>query len=183
MVALVLGVALAAAAVLAGIEIMELILGRAALVVPRHSWDRGLRAQQWDSTGMVVTSVILAAAGVLLVVSQLVRRRPVRLALRSRPGQRTWVSRKGLARRLTRDVAQLDDVSSGQVRIGRRRIRTRVTLLAGTEQPAGTDAVRSVVRATLASLAPVRDFNVRVSAKSPTSLPAPASSESGGAAP
>ena len=167
MIALLLGLALAAAAVLAGIETMELVLGRAPLVIPRHAWDQGLRSQQWNSTDVVVTSAILAGVGALLVVLQLVRRRPVRLALRSRPGQRAWVSRKGLARRLGHDVARLDVVTSAKVRGGRRRVRARVTLASGTEPLAGIDAVRSTTGATLASLATVRDFRVRVSATLP----------------
>lgn len=165
-VALLLGLVLAAVAVLAGIEIMELTLGHAPLVIPRHSWDQSLRGSQWGSFGMELTSGILAGVGVALILLQIVRRRPVRLALRSRPGQRLWVSRKGLARRLTNDVGELDEITASKVRVSRKRVRTKVVVTADADRAAGVDRVRTVVQDTLGSIGTVHDLRVRVVARS-----------------
>ncbi len=161
---LIIGLALAVAAVLTGIEVMELVLGNPPAIIPRHTWDRQLRLQHWNSSGMEVTSGVLLGVGVVLILLQLVRRRPVRLALRSLPGQRTWLTRQGLARRLAHDVGRVDNVRSAKVKVGRRRVRARVVLAAGTDRSTGSRAVRQASLATLGALGVVRDMNVKVKA-------------------
>ncbi|MDQ6839717.1 MAG: DUF6286 domain-containing protein [Actinomycetota bacterium] len=165
-VALIVGLALAVASVLAGIEIMELTLGNPPLLVPRHSWDSGLRTLQWGSFGLELTCVILVVVGVVLIALQLIRRRPVRLPLRSRPGQWAWVSRGGLARRLAFDVAELDEITSSKVRVGRSRVRTKVVLAAGTDRAAGVERVGKVAQETLRSIGMVHELKLRVVATS-----------------
>ncbi|MGI8751380.1 MAG: DUF6286 domain-containing protein [Acidimicrobiales bacterium] len=169
-VALFCGLALAVAAVLAGIEIMELILGHPPLIIPRHSWDRSLRGSQWGSLGMELTSGIVAGVGVALIVLQIIRRRPVRLALRSRPQQRAWVSRKGLGRRLTRDVSDLDEITQSKVRVSRNRVRTKIVVRADADRAAGVNRVRTVVGDTLSNIGVVHDLKVRVVARSAADL-------------
>ncbi len=164
LIALVLGLGLAAGSILVGIETMAWALGDGPVVVARHRWDAALRAGQWTSSDVVITSGLLAGVGLVLVALQVVRRLPVRLALRSRPGQRAWVSRQGLARRLSADVARLDMVTRTKVRIGRRKVRTQVALSAGTERSAGIDAVRRSASDALGHLGVVRDLTVKVKA-------------------
>ena len=160
------GLALAVAAVLAGIEIMELVLGNPPLIIPRHAWDRSLRTSQWGDFALVLTSGIVAGVGVALILLQIVRRRPVRLAARSRPQQRVWVSRKGLGRRLTHDVSEIDEIDESKVRVGRNRVRTKVTVSSGADPAAGVDRVRTVVTGTLKRVGIVHGLQVHVVVRS-----------------
>ncbi|MDQ2725049.1 MAG: DUF6286 domain-containing protein [Actinomycetota bacterium] len=165
-VALVVGMAIAAAAVLAGIEIMALILGNPPLIIPRSSWDHGLRGSQWGSSGIELASGVVAAVGVALILLQIIPRRPVRLPLRSRPQQRVWVSRKGLSRRLAHDVNELDDIDQSKVRVGRNRVRTKVVAAPGADRAAAVDQVRTVIEGTLGRIGIVRPLRVRIVARS-----------------
>lgn len=165
-VALVAALALATAAVLAGIEIMALVLGNPPLIIPRSSWDRGLRGSQWGSSGLALASGIVAGVGVALILLQIIRRRPVRLALRSRPQQRVWVSRQGLARRLTHDVSELDGIAESKVRVSRNRVRTKVVVAPGADRAAAPARVRTVTEATLGRIGIVHGLRVRIVARS-----------------
>lgn len=169
---LIIGLALAGAAGLCGVEVMALILGNRAMIVPRGSWDRQLRHVGWDSTGVVVAAAVMAGVGVVLLAIQLLPRRLVRLLLRSPPGQRLWVSRRGLARRLAGDITALGAVRDGRVRVGRRRVTARVVLEAGTSRSPEADDVASVAARTLAGLGTVDDLRVRVKAKAGNDPPA-----------
>lgn len=144
LIALVLGLALAAAGVLAGIEAVLLALGNAPLVVPRAMWDRSLRALTWDNTTLTVVAAALVAAGVLLLLIQLIPRRPVRLMLGpSAPGV-TWIARQSLADRISYDVQQLDDVTRSSVRLHRRTAQVAAGIAAGVPRE---DARRMVTAA------------------------------------
>ncbi|MDQ2728726.1 MAG: DUF6286 domain-containing protein [Actinomycetota bacterium] len=165
-IALVGGLVLAVAAVLAGIEVMELILGNPPLIIPRHRWDGSLSRSHWGSFGMELASGIVAGVGVVLIILQIIRRRPVRLALRSRPQQRTWVSRRGLGRRLTHDVSEVDEIDQTKVRVSRNRVRTKIVVTPGADRSAGVNRVGAVVHDTLGSIGVVRDLKVRVVARS-----------------
>lgn len=169
--ALILGLALAGVAVLTGMEIMVLVLGKAAVVIPRHAWDQSLRDAAWSGTGAVVASAAAAGVGVVLILLQLIRRKPVRLALLSPLGQRLWVSRRGLARRLGRQVAALDAVGDGRVRVGRRRVRARAALEGEAERAVVVEEIRGVVGSTLSTLGVVADLKIRVKAKAPSPPP------------
>jgi hypothetical protein len=165
-IALVLGLALAAVAVLAGIEIMELILGNPPLVIPRHTWNSGLRTSHWGDVGMELTSWIVALVGLILLLLQLVPRPPVRLAVRSLPGQRVWLSRKGLGRRLAMDVGEVDGVTGGKMRVGRNRVTSKVVIAAGVDPAPDVEQVRVVINNTLDSIGVVHRFKVRVTVRS-----------------
>jgi len=165
-VALVVGLALAIAAVLAGIEIMTLVVGNPPLIIPRSSWDRSLRGSQWGSSGIELASGLVAGVGVALIVLQIVRRQPVRLPLRSRPQQRVWMSRQGLGRRLTHDVSELDDVAESKVRVSRNRVRTKIVVAPGADRAAGLARVRTVIEGTLGRIGTAHDLRVRVVARS-----------------
>jgi hypothetical protein len=162
--ALVLGIAVAGVAVVTGIEIVALASGSSAVLIPRHSWDHGLHRLRWASAGAGVASGIVATVGVVLLLVQIIPRRPVRLPLRSLAGERVFLSRRGLARRLSLDVADLDEVSAVKVRVTARAVRATAALAAGIDRKAGADAVRQTLQATLDHVAPTHRFRVRVSA-------------------
>lgn len=165
LVALVLGVVIAAVAILTGIEVVALAAGQPPLVIPRHTWDQQLHNLGWGADGVAVTGVALAGLGVLLVVLQIVVRMPVRLSIRSRPGERAFVSRKGLARRLTHEVDQLEVVGSTRIKMGRRHVTARVVLAARTDRSEGAAAARQALEGTLQAVAVVPEPRIRVRAK------------------
>jgi hypothetical protein len=165
-IALVLGLALAAVVVLAAIEIMELILGNPPLVIPRHSWYSDLRTSHWGDVGMELTSWIVALVGLLLLLLQLVPRPPARLALQSLPGQRVWVTRKGLGRRLARDVGDVEGITGGTMRVGRNRVTSKVVVAAGVDPAADVERVRAVIEHTLTTIGVIRRLRVRVVVRS-----------------
>jgi hypothetical protein len=150
--ALVLGLALAGAGALAGIETMLLVLGRAPLVIPRHQWATDLRTTRWDSDAAVVASIGVLVLGAILFLVQLAPRRPVRLPGRQGTATTTWVSRRGLARRLAWDVQQFETVSSGQVRVGRSRVAVRLRAGAGTDPGALAEAAQARAGASIDAL-------------------------------
>jgi hypothetical protein len=151
-VALVLALALTGAGVLAGIETMLLVLGRPPLVVPRHQWAQDLRSARWDSDIAVITSAVALAFGVALVMLQLAPRRPVRLPGRKGSGRMTWVSRRGLARRLAWDVQQFEPVGGAHVHVGRSRVSVRLRAGAGTDTDALAEAARASAGASVDAL-------------------------------
>ncbi|MDQ6799014.1 MAG: hypothetical protein M3011_13535, partial [Actinomycetota bacterium] len=142
------------------------ILGNPPLIIPRSSWDRSLRTSQWGSFGVQLASGIAAGVGVALILLQVIRRQPVRLALRSRPGQHIWVSRKGLGHRLTHDVSALEEIAGTKVRVGRNRVRTRIEVASGADRAAGVAKARTVIQGTLRTIGVVHELSVRVAARS-----------------
>ncbi|MCU4186010.1 DUF6286 domain-containing protein [Acidiferrimicrobium sp. IK] len=139
--ALLLGLGVAGAAVIAGIETMLLVLGEPSLVVPRSDWARTLSSLRWNDTALAVVAGGVAAGGALLLLVQVIPRKPVRLLLRSGAHAGTWLSRKGLGRKVAYDVAALAQVSRSSARVGRRRVRVQARLEPGIEAAAGKAAV------------------------------------------
>lgn len=124
---LVVGLAVAAAAAIAGIEAVLLVAGQPALIVPRASWDRYLAGATWASTWIEIPAIVALAVGAVIAVAQLIPRRPLRLAARSSPGRDVWVSRRGLAARTTAAVSLLAGVTDAQATVTRRRVKAQVT--------------------------------------------------------
>lgn len=124
--AFVFGLALAAAAVIAAVEVALLQAGRDAWLVPRTSWHDQLRRLQWDDAGLVVTSIGLLVVGIVLLLLQLVPRLPRRLPIRAEQATReVSVSRRALEGHLTRVTQRERDVVTPKVRIRKRDVAVR----------------------------------------------------------
>jgi hypothetical protein len=122
LISILLSLALAAALVLAAIDIALARLDRKELT-PWHDRYNTLRTTHWDSTGTRVGFGILAAVGLILLFLQLWRRRPVALALDENPQMApATVRRRHLERALTGDTAHIDGVASSRVKAKRRRV-------------------------------------------------------------
>lgn len=145
--ALVLGLAVAAAAAVTGVEVGLLVSGRPSWVVPRSRWDDLVSDLGWDDRGLVIAAVVVLVAGLLLLVAQLVPRRPSRLQVRSdRPDREVWISRRGLEGQLRRAAEREPPVQEARVRLSRRRVK--VTAAVPRHSPPSKElgpGVRSVV--------------------------------------
>lgn len=119
--ALALGLALAAGAVFVALEAVLLYRGQDALLVPRTRWNRSLASLQWSDGGLRTVAIVLLAVGALLVLMQLVPRRVLRLRVRSAADRPTWVSKRSV-RRLLVHTAEVDgDVIEASAKLHRRR--------------------------------------------------------------
>jgi len=159
--ALVAGLVLAGAGGLLVVEAILLEAGRPPWLVPRHRWDQDLRVLAWDDMTIRASSVVMIALGVLLVGAQFVPRRPLRLPLRGRPGRTVWLSRRSLQRHLERVVSQDPDAETGRARVGRRRARVDVSVVARADRRALAPRLDETGRRTVDQLGLVRPPEVR----------------------
>lgn len=125
--AFVVGLALAAAAVIAIVEIVVALSGRPPVLVARNRVASELGRLQWDDPRVVAVAVGMIVVGLLLLLVQLIPRRPIQLPLQGQPGRSAAIDRRGLQERL-RHVALRDrDVVAAAVRV-RRRAKLRVSV-------------------------------------------------------
>lgn len=164
-VALVVGLVLAAAAVVTGIEAVLLAAGEPALWLPRTTWGRDLAGLGWDNATLQGVAVGVAAAGVVLLVAQVLPRRPLRLLVSSGTRAGTWVSRKGFGRKIVYDVTRLPAVDAAAARISGRRVRVRATLAPGVGEALGAQGVREATDAVLAQWPLAAPLRVKVTVK------------------
>lgn len=166
LVALILALALAAAGVLAGIETMLLVLGQPALVIPRRTWAHQLDSLRWDDATLGAVAAAVAAVGVVLLLLQIVPRRPSRVLLAAGAPAGTWVSRRSLAARGEWEILRVHQVDAARVRLGRRRLRAKVRLAPGTPVQEGRRLVDQALHATLEQWTPRDRLRVTVRARS-----------------
>jgi hypothetical protein len=159
--ALVAGLALAAVGGLVAAEAVLLEAGRPPWLIPRHRWDHNLRTLAWDDNSIRTASIILLAAGAVLLLAQLIPRRPLRFPLKGRPGLTVWLSRRGLQRRLERAVTQDLDVESSRARVGRRRTRVDVRTVQRADRQALAHRLDDRGRRSLERLALLRAPRLR----------------------
>ncbi len=146
--ALVAGLALAGVGGLVALETGFLSADQPAVVVPRSRWDRGMGDLEWSSTSLRVAAIILVASGALLLVLQLVRRSPRRLALDGGPGRTAWITPASVRRVVERAVIDdNDEVRSARARVGRRRVRIQAEVVAGSDDATPRRVATSVEEA------------------------------------
>jgi hypothetical protein len=154
LVALVLGLAVAAAAVLAGIETVLLVAGQPSLVVPRSTWAHHLAVLTWNDTLLDIAAAGVAVVGFFLILMALLPRRPVRILVGLPAPGTTWVSRSGLCRRVAHDVADVPEVDTAVARIHGRRVAVSARLAPGVSASEGRELVRDAATPLLGLLAP-----------------------------
>lgn len=116
--------ALAVVGVLVVIEVIAERLGNRFVVV---DWPRIYRWGERTSLtqGSVrVACIVMAVAGLALVLAQLKRRRPARLAVASDQVDAAY-TRRGVAAAIGHAVDAVDGIDHASVKVGRRRIRIR----------------------------------------------------------
>jgi len=123
--ATVVGLALLAGGLLAAVEIAVAFVGRGPWVLPYNDWYHNARSHDWQSGTVRGIFVLIGVIGVFLVAAQLVRRRPLTMALRSDTQVNYAVRRRSLERSLMRSIEHVDGVELAGVKINRKTLRVR----------------------------------------------------------
>ncbi len=164
--ALLLGVALASAAVIAVVEIVLGLTDNASAVIPRQRWDRELSTLEWDQDWLVITLAAMGVAGLLLLAAQLVPRRPDTVAAESdRDGVEVVYGRRGLEQELGEVVREHPSVLNARVRRKRNRVHVRADVpatAADSDIGATGSGIQTDVRSAAERLGLQRKPKVRV---------------------
>src|SRR5580704_14094471 len=129
--ALILAVALAGASVILIIEVIAFAVHASPLVVPWTTWYHWAATTRWNALVIRVWSVILIAAGVILLAVELKPRRVTRLPLRSDDDcTQAVLTRRGVARTLRAAATGIDGITAAAVTVRRRRARVIATAAA-----------------------------------------------------
>lgn len=118
--AAVLGLALLAGGLIVAVEIVVAGFERRPWVLPHDDWYRSARLHTWDSAPPRWIFIGLAAAGLLLLLVQLARRRPAALALAPGPVPAD-VSRRSLERSFAREATSVDGIAAAKAKVGREK--------------------------------------------------------------
>lgn len=139
LIALALAVGLVVGGVLVAVEIVIAEIGRAPWVLPYDQWYESARTNAWSSPSTRQLALVLAVAGLLLLLLQLARRRPRALALETGSSDHSAdLHRRGIERSLVRAVTRVDGVSSATAKIS--SSRTRVTASSTRRLPGDLEA-------------------------------------------
>ena len=164
----VLAVLLALAFLVLGIVTIVEIVARAVghaghVLIPYARPARWLDGQAWTAHWVIAGLIVLAALGLILLVSQLKPRQPGLLVLHSDvDGVTVATPRKSLSRAMSRIAGDVDGISSARADLGARTAKvTAVTHLRDTTGLA--DTVQSTVSTWLTGLGLERTPTVRVS--------------------
>jgi len=118
------------------IVVTEVIAARshsAPLIIHWHAILDWGRRNTWKATSVELACAITAAAGLLLLVPQLIRRRLSRLTIEAGEGTDAALTRKGVIVTVRGAVSDVEGVMTTRVKVGRRRIR--VSALSAATEP------------------------------------------------
>jgi hypothetical protein len=128
LIALAVALVLVVGGLLVAVEIVVAEVANGPWVIPYDEWYRNARTNGWSSTSTRQVALAMTAAGAVLLLVQLARRRPAVLEMEAkRRGQPTALSRRGVERSLERSVSKVDGVASAKVRISSKRARVTTT--------------------------------------------------------
>jgi hypothetical protein len=138
--AFILAAALLAFSVVVIAEVIGFAVHHSPLLVHWTTWNNWARVTHWEAFVVRVWAVILMVIGLVLVALELKPRRATRLPLGD-AGRATdsAVTRRGLARMLRAEAAQVDGITGASVRV--RRGRARVTAASGARGQAAASAL------------------------------------------
>lgn len=111
------------------------------LLLPYPQVAEFLRTHSWSAGWIVTGAAVLAVLGLLLLFSELRRRRPALLAMRSAdPQVVAGLSRRSIQRVLAAAIGSVPGVEKTSTRIGRRTVRVKATTWAGAPANVQADA-------------------------------------------
>lgn len=124
--AAVLALALAVGGVLVAVEIVVAGFDRRPWVLPHDRWYTSARLRSWESAPTRWIFIGLVAAGLLLLLLQLARRRPATLALA--PGAvPTDLGRRSLEKALVREATRIDGVGAAKAKVDEDKVQVVAT--------------------------------------------------------
>ena len=118
--AAVLGLALLVGGLLVAVEIVVAGFDRRPWVLPHDDWYDSARVRSWDDAPPRWIFIGLVVAGLLLLLLQLVRRRPTALAMT--PGAvPADIGRRSLEKALVREAARVDGIAAVKAKVREER--------------------------------------------------------------
>ncbi len=123
-----LALALAVAGALVVIEIVLAALDRAHWIIPHEDWARSARETVFSDRSARVLFAVLAAAGIALLLLELVRRRPPALAMETgEEGVTADLDRKGVERWLATRLSDVEGAAGTKAKVDRRSVEVRAS--------------------------------------------------------
>ena len=129
-----LAISLVVAGAVALFEVGAIVAGAEPLVAPHDRWLGDLSTRAWDSREARLAFLGLLAAGLALLVLQLLRQRPAEVAAAAGAPLPARVARRDLEREVAADLRQVEGVATARVKLRRRGFDVRATLVAGDPQ-------------------------------------------------
>jgi hypothetical protein len=163
--AVIVALLLAAASILAAIEVISYLIDRPAGVLPAADLARWTRETQWDDALVITLAIIACLLGLLLLLLAFWpgRARGVALAT-ERPDVVMAMSESDLARLANRAAEAVDGVDRASTQVGRGRVAVRAD--SPLYEPGDlTDRLHGAVSDQLDALAPLRPKTVRVNVR------------------
>ena len=149
---LALGLALLTGGALIVGEVLLAITEQRPWVIDRTALDQQLSQLTWSDPRVLPTALALLAVGILLLLLQLIPRRPSTLPLASTEHRRSRIERRGVESRLRAVASADDDVLTAKARVGKRTVKVTARAEYGSELPAVQDRVRDAVAGELSRL-------------------------------
>lgn len=113
-------------------EVVAGVAGWGPWLVPYDRWERSARTTPWSDGSIRLLFAALVAAGLVLLVVQVGRRRPEALAVTGGKGDvEASLDRRGVERWLADKLERVEGVTDVRARVGRKDVRLRV----GTVSP------------------------------------------------
>lgn len=129
--ALVVGLAVIAVAVVLATEVVADRVGHRPVVVNWPATYQWAHRTTWNAGAVRFICVLLCLSGLALLVAQLTPRRPARLTVDSAdPATDAAYTRRGVAQAIRSAVTEVDGVHRAAVAVGRRRIRVATKAVA-----------------------------------------------------
>ena len=121
-----LSLALIVAGVLVVVEVVAQRLGRNPAIVDWQQLHDWAKRTPWQQGSVRVACIVLAILGLLLLVAELKRSRPSRLAVRSDATDAAY-TRRGVAATIRSAVSEVDGINSASVSVSRRKVKVAAT--------------------------------------------------------
>ena len=158
--------AVIAAAVVTIVEVVRWGLDMSAWIAPWRDWGQTLSTITADDQGLLVVSGVAAAAGLLLLVFELVRRRPD--GLPTRPlleGVPTVATRRGVASAATTAARSISGVTDASAGVRRGKVSVDVTTRVRGQGTSLEPEVRAAVQQSLDDLEVVKQPKITIDVK------------------
>lgn len=121
-----LAVALVIGGILVAVEVVLSALDRDHWVLPHEDWARNARETVYTDRSARILFLLLALAGLALLLLELVRRRPPALRLTDRDGDvRADLDRRGIERWLATRLTDVEGVAGTKAKITRRAVEVK----------------------------------------------------------
>jgi hypothetical protein len=161
--ALLLGLALVAAAVLACVEVVRWALDSGPWLVPWPDWGAWLSDARASDPAVLIASGVAAALGLLLLLFELKRRTPDAFEAEPLlPGVATGVTRRGVESAVTSAARGVSGVSGASSRMRRGRVTVTARSRVRGQGEGLDDRVRQAVEEQVSALALRRKPTARV---------------------